>query len=401
MISFQLSDEQREFRDAVREFVMNEVKPLAVNQNRLQAGPSPLPEILLAQAAHMGLRALTVSEAHGGAGASQVTACLVAEELATGDVGFAHTLMHTAQLAERLFDHLLPVDKRTQYLDAFLKDDAYHLAYAGEDIDNDDGGWNYHRADVTTLNLPVTAVQQGGNWLLNGVYPCVANAPLAKLLIVRVKTGNTSSALLLAPAGNAGLSIGDAITPSSLPSRRWYTGVAGSVQFKDCVIPAANVLPSTLVYGSQFGNHASAIMQALNLGIGRAAYEAAVDYAKLRVQGGRLIIEHQAIGTILAEVAIRLETARNLLWKAAWAADHPLEENASTLPLQTVAQAYVAQAVQEATLLAAECFGAMGVMKDMTTPHYVNEARIFAHTGMSNATAKLRVAEAIAGFKRG
>ena len=63
-------------------------------------------------------------------------------------------------------------------------------------------------------------------------------------------------------------------------------------------------------------------------------------------------------------------------------------------------RSHVSQAIQEATLLAAECFGAMGVMRDMAIPHYVNEARMFAHAGVSNATAKLRVAEVIAGFER-
>jgi len=53
----------------------------------------------------------------------------------------------------------------------------------------------------------------------------------------------------------------------------------------------------------------------MNLGLGRAAYEAAVEYAKLRVQGGRTIIGHEAIGTILAEIAIKLEVARNMIWQ--------------------------------------------------------------------------------------
>ena len=80
------------------------------------------------------------------------------------------------------------------------------------------------------------------------------------------------------------------------------------------------------------------LFQALNLGIGRAAYEAALDYAQLRVQGGRRIVEHQAIGTKLAEIAIRLEVARNAIWRAAWASDHPeafADRSLPDLPLTT------------------------------------------------------------------
>lgn len=398
MISFQLSEEQREFRDAVREFVVNEVRPLATHQDRLQAGPPPLPAALLAQASQLGLRTLLLSEARGGAGASQVTACIIAEELAAGDAGFASALMHTAELGQRLFDHAMSDAQRAQWLNAFVSDDAFHLAYAGADEDIEHGGWNYHRADVADAPAPVSADARGSEWVLNGSYLCVNNAPLARLFVVRVQMA-AGSALILVPRETAGLTLSEAQTPSGLPSRRWCVGPVGSVTFKDCKVPAAQVLSGC---NSVYGAVASPLTQALNVGVGRAAYEAAVTYAKLRVQGGRLIVEHQAIGTILAEVATRLETARNLVWKAAWAADHPDQESVVTgLPLQAMAKAYVSQAMQEATLLAAECFGAMGVMRDMTIPHYVNEARMFTHAGVSNATAKLRVAEVIAGYRRG
>ena len=403
MISFELSAEQREFRDAVREFVVNEVKPLATNQNRLQAGPSPLPAALLQQASSMGLRTLLLSEVRGGAGASHATACIVGEELAVGDAGFATALMHSAALGQRLFDYAMSDAQRALYLDTFVKDDTFHLAYAGADEDGENGGWNYHRADTAALCVPVTATRHGGAWVLNGTYPCVTNAPLAKLFVVRAQVDG-GSALLLVPSTSAGLTVSEAQTPSGLPSRRWCVGVSGSVTFVDCKVPANHVLEGcSHLYGEAAAQgRGSPLTQALNVGVGRAAYEAAVTYAKLRVQGGRLIVEHQAIGSILAEVATRIETARNLVWKAAWAADHPDEESVVTgLPLQTLAKSHVSHAMQEATLLAAECFGAMGVMKDMTTPHYVNEARMFAHTGISNATAKLRVAEVIAGFERG
>ncbi|MDO8466206.1 MAG: acyl-CoA dehydrogenase family protein, partial [Gallionella sp.] len=93
--------------------------------------------------------------------------------------------------------------------------------------------------------------------------------------------------------------------------------------------------------------------------------------------------------------------ARNLVWKAAWAADHAEDYAGVTdLPLQTVAKAYTSAAVHEAALLAAECFGAMGVMKDMPLQKYVHDALVFVHSETSNSTAKLQIAEAVAGFRR-
>ncbi len=145
------------------------------------------------------------------------------------------------------------------------------------------------------------------------------------------------------------------------------------------------------------------LMQALNLGVGRAAYEAALAYAKLRVQGGRPIAEHQAIGTKLAEIAIKLEVARAAVWQAAWASDHPdayADCSLADLPLQTMAQVFTSDMMLTATKDAAEVFGAMGVMRDMPMQKYVHDARVCLHCGAGNREAKLRIAEALVGYRR-
>jgi len=128
-----------------------------------------------------------------------------------------------------------------------------------------------------------------------------------------------------------------------------------------------------------------------------------VDYSKIRRQGGRNIIEHQAIGTKLADCTIKLELARNAVWKAAWLLDHPeavADRSASGLPFHVIARVYTAEAVNDVALLAAECFGAMGVMRDMPLQKYVHDARVCLHTGDGNTDAKLRIAEVLAGYRR-
>jgi len=121
------------------------------------------------------------------------------------------------------------------------------------------------------------------------------------------------------------------------------------------------------------------------------------------VQGGRPIVEHQAIGARLAGIAIRLEVARAAVWRAAWASDPPAavaDRSLPGLPLATVAEAYTGEAVLEAVKDAAECFGAMGVMRDMPLAKYVHDARVCLHSGDGASDAKLRLAEALAGFRR-
>ena len=171
-------------------------------------------------------------------------------------------------------------------------------------------------------------------------------------------------------------------------------------------MPAGNLLGHdavALLTGTDAAGRGIPLFQALNLGIGRAAYEAALDYAHLRIQGGRPIVEHQAIATKLAEIAIKLEVARAAIWQAAWASDHPkaiADRSLSDLPLQTMVQVFTAEMVLKATKDAAEVFGAMGVMRDMPLQKYVHDARVCLHSGDGNTDAKLRIAEVLAGYRR-
>jgi alkylation response protein AidB-like acyl-CoA dehydrogenase len=121
------------------------------------------------------------------------------------------------------------------------------------------------------------------------------------------------------------------------------------------------------------------------------------------VQGGRRIIEHQAIGTLLAECAVRLQVARKAVWQAAWASDHPeayADQSLDDLPLQHIAEVFTAEAIHRVALDAADVFGAMGVMRDMPLTKYVRDALIFLHSGNGAADTKLRIAEVLAGHER-
>ena len=179
-------------------------------------------------------------------------------------------------------------------------------------------------------------------------------------------------------------------------------GACGTVALDDCRVPAENFLGAESPLAAAAGRHIPQD-QALNLGIGRAAYEAALDYAQLRTQGGRPIIEHQAIGAKLAEIAIRLEVARAAIWQAAWASDHPdafADRSLPDLPLATIAAVFASEAIYRAAKDAAECFGAMGVMRDMPLQQYVHDALVCLHSGAGNTDAKLRIAEALARYRR-
>src|SRR5262245_441453 len=298
MYNLHLSAEQLEIRDTVREFVTQEIKPVALKSDRLEAGDRQAPEELLIAASQMGLRTLALSEALGGAGADSLTCCIVTEELAAGDPDIASVLSETSVMAHVLFDHLMTPAHRERFLPQFLADDQYHLAIASREPETDTAlGINYHREVASEPALKTTAVRSGNNWIINGAKCGITNAPIARLFAVQVQAPQGPSAILV-PRDAPGLTIRE-------HASRWYHGACGDVIFEDCRVPAENLL------GAEGQSPLSAALDesrgmpwraALNLGIGRAAYEAALDYTQLRVEGGRRSMGQPAIAALLADV---------------------------------------------------------------------------------------------------
>ena len=408
MFNLNLSAEQVEMRDAVRDFVAREIKPAALDPARLESADRRFPPEILALASQMGLRTLALPESLGGAGADQLTCCIVAEELAAGDVGVATTLEQTSTLGSLLFGGWMTDEQRARFLPAFLADDHFHLAHA-RCLPPDDPGWSYRQPAVSGPDARAKATRlANGDWIVNGAYPFVLNAPVARLLAVEVAgqaPGTEPFETLLVTPDMPGITVTEAADTDTgqegEPLYRWHHGRAGGLVFDGCRVPGANLVGSAELTPSMWSTadcRYSPLTHALNLGVGRAAYEAALEYAKLRVQGGRPIIEHEAIATILADIAIRLEVARNAVWKAAWAADHPAAEGA--VFLNAIARVFTSEAVHEATLAAAEVFGAVGVMRDMPMQKYVRDALVFLHADGGNVPAKLRIAEIAGDYRR-
>ena len=106
---------------------------------------------------------------------------------------------------------------------------------------------------------------------------------------------------------------------------------------------------------------------------------------------------------MIADMAIKLEHARAMIWKAAWFIDNPIETSGgekTQTPLHIIASSFTAEAIHEVTHLAAECFGAMAVMRDMPLQKYVEDAFIFLNSDTNDLSTKLRITEAIIGYQR-
>ena len=189
MYDLQLTAEQLEFRDAVRDFVTREVQPAAIDPKRLEPFEKPLMTDFLDQLSQMGLRGLALPEAAGGAGADLVTCCVLLEEIAAGDVDLAMVLGETAVLAHAVHEAMND-SQRKRWWPKFDADERFHLALVARD-DNAELGWSYHHAvpaDADVIGAPeVVAERDGKGWTINGLAPFVANAPVAGLFVVQAK----------------------------------------------------------------------------------------------------------------------------------------------------------------------------------------------------------------------
>jgi alkylation response protein AidB-like acyl-CoA dehydrogenase len=401
MYNLTLSEEQLAIRDTVRDFVAEQIAPVALTPERLEPFDPPLPLELIEAAGALGLRTLALSEDDGGAGADALTRCLVAEELAAGDTDVAAVLAETAALGGLLFGELMNDEQRARFLPAFVDDSGFHLALAAQEAEADSAlGPAYHRPRETAAPA-TTAVADGEEWVINGQKVRIANAPLAKLFVVTATT-DAGPVALLVPRDAPGLTVDE--TPRD---GGWYHGAMGEVTLADCRVPAANLLAGGNV-DALAGTGGGSVLtetpegQAINLGVARAAFDAALDYAKLRVQGGRPIVEHQAIGTKLADIAGSLEVVRGAVWRAAWDSDNPQGRGSGSLadvPHALISQVAAADMLYRAAKDAAECFGAMGVMRDMPMQKYIHDTRMFRHSGNGAGDARLRIAEALAGYE--
>ena len=131
MFDIRLSDEQREFQRLAREFAQKEIKPVAIALDQEPKWEKRVPWDLLKKGSQLGFRTFVLSEENGGSGASdQLTNCLVAEELAAGDIGTAYYFMLTARRARDWFELRMTPEQRAYFLPKFLNDDLFFTTVA-------------------------------------------------------------------------------------------------------------------------------------------------------------------------------------------------------------------------------------------------------------------------------
>ncbi|MFQ6090630.1 MAG: acyl-CoA dehydrogenase family protein [Candidatus Bipolaricaulia bacterium] len=393
-MDFQLSETQRGIQEMVRDFVRREVIPVAGERDRIPDPVEAYPWELVKKASKLGLRTLALPESLGGGGGDFLSLVIVCEELAYGDLGLAESFDTTLSWSQ-VMSKLMNEEQRSRFIPPFLKDDTFMLAQgltepdAGSDnlLPNEDP-----RAGVSTV-----ARREGDEWVINGRKHFIANGNIAKLIFLTARTDPTKSViegctLFAVPAGTPGFTTGR--VDDKMGQR-----LANNAEliFQDCRVPDANRIGEEnqglrLLGGLSHGNVLKTAAAAL--GLARAAYDASLEFARQRVQGSRPIIEHQAVGMMLADMLMKTEAARSLTWRMGWAVDHQPDFDRN---LCRLAKVFACEMAVEVTLGALEVFGGAGIMRDSPVEKLHRDAVTLLHSGGTHQILRIKVANALAG----
>jgi acyl-CoA dehydrogenase len=355
MYSFEPSEDQKTLVDTVRRFASRELRP-AMRQADESA---ELPAAATRGGWELGLLAAALPADLGGFGEhSVVTGALAAEELAWGDLAGALAVMAPNLVAVPVLVAGSPQQRR-EVLPAFA-DDAYRPASAA---------LMEPRFDYDAGALETRAVLRDGRFVLSGVKCNVPYAAEADRMLVYAALDGRTQAFLV-DRGTPGLVVGERERNMGLGAVPLY-----EVVLTDCAVPAharlggeggADVAPLLAASRVAWG--------ALAIGVGRAAFEYALDYAKNRKAFGEAIAQRQSLAFMLAEMATELEAARLAVWEAAWLLDQGRDASREAYLARNLAD----DAALMASDRAVQLLGGHGYIRDYPVELWLRNARAFA-----------------------
>jgi acyl-CoA dehydrogenase len=362
VIGFELSEEQRMFQKTAHDFAAKELRPIALECDR--SGTYP-PEIVK-RGHEAGLITFHYPEEYGGAGVDdRLSWALVREELSWGCAGLCIAMM-ASNLAATPILHLGTAEQKVKYLSRLS--DPETPALAAMAMTEPGAG-----SDVSSIRT--TAQKKGNRYLLNGTKTFITNGGLADVTVVYCRMAGTE--------GMAGMTafIIDGRPPGfSMGKKEDKMGIRAShtaeLVLEDVEVPEEDRLGpegEAFLLSMQMFDESRINVAALALGIARAALEIAVEYAGQRTQFKRPIHHFQGVSFKLADMAMRLDAARLLTWRAAWLASQGKRMTRES----AMAKCYAAEAASWITDQAIQILGGYGYMRDYLIEKLYRDARVF------------------------
>jgi len=358
-MNFDLTSEQEMIKRTIRQFADEEVAPGALERDRTKQFPVEVFKKL----AEMGIMGLPFPEEYGGGGADTVSFAIVVEELSrvcgsTGITYSAHISLGGAPL------YLFGTEEQKQkYLTPICTGESFGAFGLTEPNAGSDAG-----------GTRTTAKEINGEYVINGNKCFITNASFAKHLALTAVTGEKDGkkeiSAIIVPTNADGFTIVDNYEKMGLNSSN-----TTELVLEDVRVPAQNLLGKRgegfrqfliTLDGGRIGIGAMAV------GIAQGAYEKALAYAKERKQFGKSISSFQAIQFKLADMAMKIELARNMVYKAAWLKDkgRPFSKEAAMCKL------YASEICMEVTDQAVQIHGGYGYMKEYHVERMMRDAKL-------------------------
>jgi len=371
-----LTAEQQEFRRAVAKFVDAEVVPVA---DEIDAG-GEFPAALFQRLAGLGYLALRYPERYGGAECDMVTFCLLAEELGRGSMSLAATAMMQSLMGTYFVYQYGTEEQRERYLIPALRGEKIATFALTEPGAGSDLG-----------NMMTTARREGDHWVLSGAKTWVTSAPIADFLTVGAKTsperGLKHIALFLVDRrAMPGVVMGKKIDKMAVRASE-----TGEIALEDVRVPAANLLGGETGGVEKIGGILSEIRvmtAALSVGLARAAYDAALKYARERIAFGKPIVEHQAIGFKLADMLTGLHAATLMTYEAAAALDRGEPATREAAMAKLAASETAVRVADEA----ARIFASYSLATEYPVQRYLRDSRFLLFGGGTSEILRLIIA---------
>ena len=359
-MDFSLNEEQRMWRNAVHDFVTNEVKPKAAELDETHELNWPA----IRKMGQLGLLGLNIPEEFGGAGIDAISAAIAIEELGWGDGGTALTIaahngLGTAPIAmfgtEAQKEKFLPLAASGKSKLAAL---ALTEPQAGSDL----------------KGIQTRAILDGDSWIINGSKMWITNAGDADYIITLLVTdpgaSSHSMSMIIVPTDAEGLYVAP-------PEKKMGLGGCHSnaITYENLRVPKDNLLGDVgqgLQQTLQTLDGGRISIGALSIGIAQAALEEAVRYAKERQSFGKPIADHQAIQWMVADAATEIHAARLMIYNAAWLKD----QGRPFTQAGAMAKLFASEMAERVTRNAIQILGGYGYSREYPVERMYRDARL-------------------------
>ena len=358
-MNFDLTDEQQMLRKMMREFSDEVVAPGAIERDRTKEFPIEI----FKQLSEMGMMGLPFPEEYGGAGADTISFAIVTEELSRGCASTGITYSAHISLGGAPLYLFGTEEQKRKYLTPICTGESFGAFGLTEPNAGSDAG-----------GTQTTAIEDGNDFVINGSKVYITNASYAKHLALTAITGNKNDkkeiSAIIVPTNAEGFTIIDNYEKMGLHASNTTELVLDNVR-----VPKENLLGKrgegfrqflVTLDGGRIGIGAMAV------GIAQAAFDRALKYSKERKQFGKTLSEFQITQFKLADMAMKIELARTMVYKAAWLKDQgrPFTKEAAMCKL------YASEIAMEVADQAIQIHGGYGYMKEYEVERYMRDAKL-------------------------